>query len=270
MITGFIPSPLVPTIRRAYHRTFRMQLRLRCWLADILNRLRASDQNLPPAMLRFRVSESIDAGEFLRIGSGCARLIEESLQSIGKSITSGARMLDFGCGCGRTMSWLLPYYPSSEFHGVDVDVEAIDWCSKHLGPARFRAISPIPPLPFSSNYFDVVYAVSVFTHLDENMQDLWLSELGRVLRSDGTLLFTVHGALAAGALNQQGMEVLKRCGFVHRRSMKLKGLVPDWYHTTWHSEKYILARLPLWFLNARYQKVPDGMQDVVIAWGYRS
>ena len=51
--------------------------------------------------------------------------------------------------------------------------------------------------------------------------------------------------------------------------MKLKGLVPDWYQTTWHSKEYIVARLSRWFTNARYQTVPDGMQDVVIAWGCR-
>lgn len=220
-------------------------------------------------MLRFRVSESIATGEFYRIGSGSAHLIEESLQTAGKMIPPGVRILDFGCGCGRTLRWLLLRHPNSEFHGVDVDLEAIEWCAKHLKPGRFYATSPTPPLPFPSKHFDVVYSISVFTHLDECMQDLWLSELGRVLKADGVLLFTVHGSLAAQQLDPEGKEALRYSGFVHRRSTKLKGLVPDWYQTTWHSQEYILAQLSRRFSNARYQIVPDGMQDVVTAWGHR-
>ena len=220
-------------------------------------------------MLRFRVGESIDAAEFSRIGSDCAHLIEESLQAAGKGIAPGSRILDFGCGCGRTLRWLLPRYPNSEFHGVDVDAEAVEWCMKNVKPGHFQATSPISRLPFPNKHFDVVYSISVFTHLDEHMQDQWLSELRRVLKMDGVLLFTVHGSLAAQELDPQGREALEGYGFVHRRSMKLKGLVPDWYQTTWHSKEYIVARLSRWFTNARYQTVPDGMQDVVIAWGCR-
>ena len=265
-LRGLIPLSVVPAVRTAYHLAFRMQLQLRCRMADILDRARANDHKLPPAMLRFRVSGLIDTRDFYRIGSGCARLIEESLQTAGKTIAPGVRILDFGCGCGRTLRWLLLRHPNSEFHGVDVDLEAIKWCTKHLKPGRFQATSPFPPLPFPNNHFDIVYSISVFTHLDECMQDVWLSELSRVLKPDGVLVLTVHGTLAAQELDPDAREVLKRSGFLHRHSMKLKGLVPDWYNTTWHSEEYILARLSRWFLNTRYQRVPDGMQDVVVAW----
>lgn len=268
-IRSLVPSAMVPAITRVYHLAFRMQLRLRCRIADILDWLRANDQNLPPAILRFRVGESIDRNEFERIGDGCARLIEESLPAAVKGIAPGAIILDFGCGCGRTLRGLLSSHVTAEFHGVDVDSDAIQWCIRHLKPGKFQVTSPSPPLPFPNEYFDVVYSISVFTHLDERMQDLWLSELGRLLNRDGVLLFTVHGTLAAERLDPQGREVLKCFGFVHRRSMKLKGLVPDWYGTSWHSQGYILMRLSRWFDKARYQRVPDGMQDIVVAWGYR-
>jgi hypothetical protein len=52
---------------------------------------------------------------------------------------------------------------------------------------------------------------------------------------------------------------------VHQRSRKLKGLVPEWYQTSWHSRGYITARLARRFRDIRYSVIPDGLQDVVVA-----
>jgi SAM-dependent methyltransferase len=268
-VRRLIPSPLIPAIETAYRLGFRMRLKLRCRITDTLDRIRGSDPKLPPAMLRFRVSESVDANEFYRIGSGCAHLIEQSLQSTGRTIAPGLRILDFGCGCGRTLRWLLVRHPESEFYGVDVDVTAIEWCIEHLQPGRFKGTSALPPLPFPAGHFDVVYSISVFTHLDQHMQDVWLSELRRILKSDGVLLITVHGPKAAEALDSEGRDQLKQLGFLHRKSTKLKAFVPDWYHTTWHTEKYIIERVSSHFTKFQYRTVKDGLQDVVVGWGSR-
>jgi hypothetical protein len=40
----------------------------------------------------------------------------------------------------------------------------------------------------------VVYAISVFTHLDEELQHWWMTELGRLLSPGGCLLITVKGS----------------------------------------------------------------------------
>jgi len=68
-----------------------------------------------------------------------------------------------------------------------------------------------------------------------------------------------------GGLEAEGREALQSRGFVHRRSQKLRGIVPDWYHTSWHSPEYIAGRLQTWFGDVRYRVVPGGLQDVVAA-----
>jgi SAM-dependent methyltransferase len=50
-----------------------------------------------------------------------------------------------------------------------------------------------PPLPYPDERFDLVYALSVFTHLTESQQRSWSAELHRVTRTCGYVLFTTHG-----------------------------------------------------------------------------
>jgi len=256
-----VPRPLVPAVKQFYYKLFRLQLRMRFWFAD----LRVRERPMPPAILRFRVSESVSIGEFLKIGEGCARLIREHAADMGIDLAQPNRVLDFGCGCGRTIRWFLTAGGGAEFHGVDVDAEAIDWCAQNLKPGRFLATPPMPPLPYPNDHFDFIYCLSVFTHLNESMQDLWLAELTRVLKPGGVLLLTVYGASSIAVLDPEDHELLRTRGFVHKRSQKLKGLVPDWYQTSCHSREYIVQRLSASFEDIRYRVVPDGLQDVVVA-----
>lgn len=80
---------------------------------------------LPSALLRYRVSESLSEDLFLTVGKGCAAHIESQVRSLGNDLASARRILDFGCGCGRILRWLVDMYPDAEFYGADVDSDAI-------------------------------------------------------------------------------------------------------------------------------------------------
>jgi ubiquinone/menaquinone biosynthesis C-methylase UbiE len=259
-----IPSSLRPAAKTIYYKLFRLQLGLRCWCIDRLGTPQVKIP-VPPAMLRFRVSELTSVHEFLRIGAGCADFIQRYFSGMGMDLASAHRVLDFGCGCGRTIRWFAQGGGKAEFHGVDVDAEAVAWCRGHLHPGRFLVTAPAPPLPYPAQYFDAIYCLSVFTHLDEPMQDMWLPELKRILKPGGLLLVTIHGKAATKGLDREGERVLRTRGFVHRRSQKLRGLVPDWYQTSWHSREYIVNRLSEYFGDVHYHVVSGGSQDVVMA-----
>ena len=245
-------------LRTAYHASFRALLPLRYALAD---RRLEKNSGMPPAKLRFRVCESLSIPVFLSVGERCAMLLREA----GLDLAATGRVLDFGCGCGRTMRWLVND-SSAELHGVDVDKEAIAWCRDHIPQGKFAVNDPEPPLPFPDEHFEAVYCLSVFTHLSEPMQDRWFDELRRVLVPGGLLIVTVHGAAAAAQMKPEIREELNRNGFVHKRSRKLQGILPDWYHTTLHTPDYIRQRLAAHgFGDIRYEVVSDGIQDVVTA-----
>lgn len=106
---------------------------------------------------------------------------------------AGSRVLDFGCGAGRTLRQFIPEAESAEIWGVDIDERSVDWINENLNPPlRAKTCAVDPPLDFETGSFDLIWAVSVFTHLSENSAD-WLLELHRLLRPGGLLMATYMG-----------------------------------------------------------------------------
>lgn len=105
----------------------------------------------------------------------------------------GKRVLDFGCGSGRALRhFTAEAEQCEEFLACDIHGPSIDWLDAHLAPFRCFRNEALPPLPLPDDTLDLVYAVSVFSHLTDSMA-AWLLELRRVLRPDGLLLVTFQG-----------------------------------------------------------------------------
>ena len=105
----------------------------------------------------------------------------------------GKRILDFGCGAGRVLRHFLPEASEAEFHGCDIDRPSVEWLERHLSPPLHAfANGEQPPLARPDEHFDLVYAVSVFTHITDQWA-AWLHELHRVLRPGGLLIATFLG-----------------------------------------------------------------------------
>lgn len=108
---------------------------------------------------------------------------------------SGLKILEWGCGPGRIVRQLQRLGEAMELKifGCDYNRASITWCTSAIPGVRFALNELAPPLPFEGNFFDVVYSLSVFTHLSEEMHHAWLKENLRVLKHGGLLLFTTHG-----------------------------------------------------------------------------
>jgi SAM-dependent methyltransferase len=134
-----------------------------------------------------RVAGTADAEWFLRSG----RAAYDAIAAHVPLATTGS-VLDFGCGCGRVTRYWEPF--AGSVCGSDLDRPAVEWCRRNLSFARFEVNGLEPPLAFEDGSFDLVYALSVFTHLTEPLQLAWRDELRRVLRPGGLLLVTTHGS----------------------------------------------------------------------------
>ena len=105
----------------------------------------------------------------------------------------GKRVLDFGCGAGRTLRHFIPEARTADFHGCDIDEPSIEWMDAHLSPPLHVFVNrESPPLERPDESFDLIYCLSVFTHLTESWS-AWLLELRRLLRPDGFLIATFLG-----------------------------------------------------------------------------
>jgi SAM-dependent methyltransferase len=237
---------------------------------------------IPPADLILRVATSFEANDIegARLGFDLGGLehlqsFERGLAAVGRSFEQANRMLDFGCGCGRFMRHLGAVAPFVEMHGTDIDAEMIGWCQTNIPYAQFTVGPHEPPLPYPDHHFDLVINHSVFTHLDERHQDLWLAELQRITAPDATLLLTVEGASTwhrtieasarVGENTDAWREQLETNGILFIADDSFVGSThPDFYHSTIHSPWYVFEHWTRYFDIAAY--IPDGSvsQDLIV------
>ncbi|MEO8210043.1 MAG: class I SAM-dependent methyltransferase [bacterium] len=124
------------------------------------------------------------------------------LDNSGFTLKENHRVLDFGCGAGRMIRWLKPYSEKCEIWGTDISSEHIYWAKNYLKPPfNFATTTTVPHLPFEDNYFDLIYAGSVFTHIDD-LTDAWLLELRRIISKDGRIFITIHDKHSIELLNK--------------------------------------------------------------------
>lgn len=197
-------------------------MRALCWYVGLRDRRyieKTGFVRLPPASLGKRCSESIEA----------------SLKKIGKDFDSFQDVLDFGCGCGRTLIWFANPPRSPRLHGTDIDAEAISWCRDNLDFAEFGVNNPLPPLEYPSEAFDLIYAISVFTHLDEDCQFRWLDELKRITGPKGIVLLTLHGPRFWKDLPPEDVADLRGERFKFISSNVMKGIFPEQCQNAYHT-----------------------------------
>jgi len=138
---------------------------------------------------------------FLSIGLDTFKWIKPFLPTLSEK----SRVLDFGIGCGRTARHFFRYSQHIELYGCDVDKKAIDWVGGNLSFVKSQVSKPFPPLDYSENFFDCIYAVSVFSHLNREFFLKWLEEMHRCLKIGARLIFTYHGPSAFEKIEKRDM-----------------------------------------------------------------
>ena len=122
--------------------------------------------------------------------AGRRRILASFLEEICRSLEADSRqttrphILDVGCGTGANLEMLAQY---GETEGVDISPEALAFC-------RARGLEKVKQgeaerLPYEDKRFDLVTALDVVEHLDDDVAGL--EEIRRVLRPGGYALLFV-------------------------------------------------------------------------------
>jgi ubiquinone/menaquinone biosynthesis C-methylase UbiE len=166
-----------------------------------------SDLPTPPESLWLGYGRTIE--EWLESGRRHVGKMRSILSDSGFAFEDGNRILEMGCAAGRMLRCLEDVAEKCEVWGTDISGDHVVWCKQHLSPPfHFFIGTQFPHLPFADGYFDLIYAGSVFTHIDD-LADAWLLELRRLLKPNGRLYITIHDNHTIRILSEQKSDLSK-------------------------------------------------------------
>ncbi|UDL91624.1 class I SAM-dependent methyltransferase [Mesorhizobium sp. PAMC28654] len=220
---------------------------------------------LPPAHLQRRVVGGY-VSDFIRSGDILLADFERILTRSSFSLNDCKSVLDFGVGCGRVLRRFAETRPNHELAGADIDQEAIEWLKANYSRfGNFILLPHTPPCSLPSAYFDLIYSVSVFTHLDLRMQDQWLTELKRASKPGGFLIVTVHGDNYLQQFPPDVQTKAAKDGAFYNENAGLTEGLPDFYKNTYHTKEYIMQHWARFFEIVDYDPMGGANhQDLIL------
>lgn len=225
-IVRFIPGRLKPQLRRLYDFS-TIIYHFPAYHIGLLTGWR--DPLLPPNWLH-----SVGGWDFKEVGEEFFNYFV----NLG-GLQPHHRALDVGSGTGRMALPLTKYLKDGSYEGLDIVAPSVEWCQKtytsrypnfrfHFSDIYNKEYNPAGKFkaseykfPFESASFDFVFLTSVFTHMLPPDMENYLSEIARVLKSDGRVFITYF------LLNPETLKLIEEKESHHNFSYDLQGCRVD-------------------------------------------
>jgi ubiquinone/menaquinone biosynthesis C-methylase UbiE len=180
-------------------------------------------------------------------------------------------ILDWGVGCGRVATpFKRAVAPQARIIGLDVDKFNVDWCRANLPDLEVSQCDFFPPTQLASSSVDLIYGISVMTHLTEQTQLRWLAELRRILKPDGVCILsaTTQHCLVANTLDPVCVKELYANGITANIVDGALGpllALKDYYRATYQLWSQIKSMWSLFFdIVEIYPGAIGGLQDAIV------
>jgi ubiquinone/menaquinone biosynthesis C-methylase UbiE len=179
---------------------------------DLSYSIRKNKNNLCPSGRTF-----VGDGNFVEIGNEFFQYFIDLC-----NVKRSAKILDLGSGMGRMAIPFTKYLDQNGIYcGFDVFKSGIQWSQKYITSQfsnfnfthfdiynkEYNPDGKISPtkftFPYDDNYFDLVFATSVFTHLLPSDLPHYFSEINRVTKPNGVCLLTFL------LLNEESMKLVQ-------------------------------------------------------------
>ena len=115
-----------------------------------------------------------------------------------------ARILDFGCGAGRSLPYLNQFFPDAELWGYDVSPASLDMARDRVPRAKLFSDWSV----ISGAGFDAIIAVNVFHHIPPDQRQLALTQCRYALTEGGQMFLFEHNPY-----NPATRWIFERCPF---------------------------------------------------------
>ena len=113
-------------------------------------------------------------------------------------------VLDFGCGAGRSLEYLVSAFPRASIFGYDPSSECIRLASQRVAKAKLTTQWQ----DIERQAFDVVFVANVFHHIPRNEISTWLARCREILAPQGKIFVFEHNPR-----NPVTRYVFERCPF---------------------------------------------------------
>jgi len=183
------------------------------------------------------------AQSYNQVGTAVVQILGESIEICNRQWNSLDKVLEVGCNYGRIIRQLVTKIDASRVYGCDILEEGPRFCATEF---KINALPPtfdesFPKVPT----FDLVYLLSVFTHLSDSVITLLLRDIEKSMNPGAVLMFSTHGPISASKVEIYGSSWVDKKDKI-RKAMDERGSYFEEYSyganrlgMSWHTENRI-------------------------------
>ncbi len=160
------------------------------------------------------------------------------LEAVDRPLSKCRSFLEFASGHGRFTRHLAKAISANKVTVSDVVPDAVTFAQATFGVGGFTS-STVPEDVAWPQTYDVVFVLSLFSHLPHSTWTRWLNRLYAAVAPGGVLVFSTHGLKAARHDNV----TLDADGFFFAPSSESQAIDVHEYGTAFTSEAFVLARI---------------------------
>lgn len=160
------------------------------------------------------------------------------LEKVNHPLLRAHSLLEFASGHGRFTRHLVKALGPGRVVVSDVVADSVDFAREVFKVQGFVSAATPEQVAWSGQH-DVVFVLSLFSHLPSSTWSRWLRRIYEMVTPGGVLVFTTHGA---EAVRKQGV-TLDAEGYFFTPSSESNAIDGQEYGTTFTSEAYVRARI---------------------------
>lgn len=195
------------------------------------------------------------------LSDGWRTLIElnQALEAAGQRLSDRRSVLEFAAGHGRFTRHLVRHLPANALTVSDVVPGSVDFLRTQFGVKGFYSEFE-PERVTHAERHDLVFVLSLFSHLPEQTWGRWLRRLWAMVDRGGCLVITTHGLKCAERAQVRWDER----GYAFFASSESTAIDEMTYGTTYTSDAFVRAAIDREAGEARVHHLPAlfwGNQD---------
>jgi SAM-dependent methyltransferase len=134
-------------------------------------------------------------GEDLKFFEESSYFAEYKIKIVRNELKSTpARILEYGCGIGRNLTFITKYFPDSKIFACDISVKSLEIAGKSNPSVNlFRIEDDL--IAIHENKFDLIFISCVFHHIEPPLRQESMNKIRSLLKPGGMLYIFEHNTL---------------------------------------------------------------------------